>query len=130
MSENRPQAYASPAGTPEEPDRGERALGARTAVRRREDRALRGGAVLVDRQDSAIEPYVVCLLEHDVTDGRSGTTGKPQIVSRRVQYVRADPVAASALDEAGEPGEMRLGSQRRFTPSRRRIIGSQSDASL
>jgi hypothetical protein len=74
---------------------------------------LRRGAVVVDRHDSAIEPYVVCLLEHDVTDGRSGTTGKPQIVSRRVQYVRAD-LAASALDEAGEPGGIRLGSQRKF----------------
>lgn len=57
----------------------------------RHGEALRHGAVLVDRHDPAIEPYVVCLLEHDVTDGRTDAAGKPQVVSRRVQYVRADP---------------------------------------
>jgi len=52
--------------------------------------ALRHGAVLVDRHDTAVEPYVVCLLEHDVTDGRTDAGSKPQVVSRRVQYIRAD----------------------------------------
>ena len=55
---------------------------------------LRHGAVLVDRHDTAITPYVVCLLEHDVIDGRTDVSGKPQVVSRRVQYVRADPDGA------------------------------------
>ncbi len=52
---------------------------------------LRHGAVLVDRHDAAVDPYVVCLLEHDVTDSRADATGQPQIISRRVQYVRLDP---------------------------------------
>jgi superfamily II DNA or RNA helicase len=52
--------------------------------------SLRHGAVLVDRHDRAIDPYVVCLLEHDVTDGRTDRSGQPQVISRRVQYIRVD----------------------------------------
>lgn len=51
---------------------------------------LRHGSVLVDRHDPSLEPYVVGLLEHDVTDGRTDPSGKPQVISRRVQYVRVD----------------------------------------
>jgi len=55
---------------------------------------LRRGTIMIDKHDAAITPYVVCLLEHDVTDGRTDRTGHPQIVSRRVQYVRLDPDGA------------------------------------
>ena len=51
---------------------------------------LRHGAILTDRHDPSLHPYVVCLLEHDVTDGRT-LHGHPQVVSRRVQYTRIDP---------------------------------------
>lgn len=54
--------------------------------------ALRRGTILVDRADFNVEPYVVCLLEHDVTDGRTGRDGQAQVISRRAQYVRVDPV--------------------------------------
>lgn len=53
--------------------------------------ALRRGAILVDRADLNIQPYVVCLLEHDVTDGRTGRDGQPWVLSRRAQYLRVDP---------------------------------------
>jgi superfamily II DNA or RNA helicase len=56
----------------------------------RHNDALRHGAVLVDRNDVAITPFVVCLMEHDVTDGRADLRGNSQVVSRRVQYVRVD----------------------------------------
>ncbi|MEA5456740.1 helicase-related protein [Sinomonas sp. JGH33] len=56
--------------------------------------ALRRGAILVDRSDVATLPYVVSLLEHDVTDGRTGRDGQPQVISRRAQYVRVDPDGA------------------------------------
>ncbi len=49
----------------------------------RHSKTLRHGAVLVDRHDVGIDPYVVCLLEHDVTDGRTDLSGKPTVVSRR-----------------------------------------------
>ena len=52
---------------------------------------LRHGAVLVDRADPSLQPYVVCLLEHDITDARRGRDGQPHVVSRRAQYVRLDP---------------------------------------
>lgn len=52
--------------------------------------ALRRGTILIDRADISIAPYVVALLEHDVTDGRTGHDGQPQIISRRAQYVRVD----------------------------------------
>ncbi len=57
----------------------------------RHGNTLRHGAVLVDRHDVSTDPYVVCLLEHDVTDGRIDRSGNPQVISRRVQYVRVDP---------------------------------------
>jgi len=56
----------------------------------RHNEALRQGSILIDRNDPSIDAYVVCLLEHDVTDGRLDQTGHPQVVSRRVQYVRVD----------------------------------------
>jgi superfamily II DNA or RNA helicase len=52
--------------------------------------ALRRGAILIDRSDVATQPYVICLLEHDVTDGRITRSGQPWVVSRRAQYVRID----------------------------------------
>jgi superfamily II DNA or RNA helicase len=56
----------------------------------RHGETLRHGSVLVDRHDPSLDPYVVGLLEHDVTDGRTDPSGKPQVISRRVQYVRVD----------------------------------------
>lgn len=53
--------------------------------------ALRRGSLLIDRADLDTTPYVVCLLEHDVTDGRQGRDGQAQVISRRAQYVRVDP---------------------------------------
>jgi hypothetical protein len=44
----------------------------------------------VDRSDLTTKPYVVSLLEHDVTDGRTTRDGHPWVVSRRAQYVRID----------------------------------------
>jgi hypothetical protein len=58
--------------------------------------SLRHGTILIDKHDASLSPYVVCLLEHDITDGRVDRTGKPQVVSRRVQYVRVDPNGAIA----------------------------------
>lgn len=52
---------------------------------------LRHGTILVDKHDPSLTPYVVAMLEHDITDGRTDRTGHPQIVSRRVQYVRVNP---------------------------------------
>lgn len=62
-----------------------------SAISDRHHDALRRGAILVDGSDLSTQPYVVCLLEHDVTDGRVARDGHPLVVSRRAQYVRIDP---------------------------------------
>ncbi len=80
----------------------------------RHGEALRHGAVLFDRHDPSLDPYVVCLLEHDVTDGRLDAAGKPQVVSRRVQYVRADsdgaiaPIATTPIPNLEPPSDTEL----------------------
>jgi superfamily II DNA or RNA helicase len=51
---------------------------------------LRHGAVLIDKHDVSVDPYVVCLLEHDITDGRQDHKGRPLVVSRRAQFIRVD----------------------------------------
>lgn len=60
------------------------------AITDRHHDALRRGTVLIDRADLTVDPYVVCLLEHDVTDGRAGQDGQGLVISRRAQYVRVD----------------------------------------
>ena len=57
----------------------------------RYDETLRHGTVLVDKHDPAITPYVVCLLEHDITDGRQDQKGRPLVISSRAQFIRVDP---------------------------------------
>ena len=76
--------------------------------------ALRRGAILVDRSDLATQPYVVSLLEHDVTDGRTARDGQPCVVSRRAQYVRIDtdgsitPLSGSPIPNFEMPTEDEL----------------------
>ncbi|MEV6705007.1 helicase-related protein [Micromonospora wenchangensis] len=52
--------------------------------------SLRRGAILGDPTDPSITPYLVCLLEHDIVDGRTGKDGQPLVISRRAQYLRLD----------------------------------------
>lgn len=52
--------------------------------------ALRKGAILHDPSDPAVIPYLVCMLEHDMVDGRIGRDGQPLVISSRVQYLRLD----------------------------------------
>ena len=80
---------------------------------------LRHGTILIDKYDPSITPYVVCLLEHDITDGRTDRTGHPQIVSRRVQYVRVDPdgnitpIAQTPIPNLDVPSDEELATARR-----------------
>jgi SNF2 family DNA or RNA helicase len=80
-----------------------------SVVSDRHHEALRRGTILVDRSDVTTEPYVVSLLEHDVTDGRTARDGQPWVVSRRAQYVRLDvdgtitPLTGSPIPNFEEP---------------------------
>ena len=47
---------------------------------------MQRGAVLVDDTDHDTRLSAVVLLQHDVRDGRSTGTGKPHVVSRKLQF--------------------------------------------
>ncbi len=51
---------------------------------------LRTGAVLVDETASIETPRVICVLEHEIVDGRSNRQGDPLTVSKRMQFVEID----------------------------------------
>jgi superfamily II DNA or RNA helicase len=82
--------------------------------------ALRRGAILVNRSDLSIDPYVVSLLEHDVTDGRTGRDGQPWVISRRAQYVRIHtdetitPLTGSPIPNLEQPTDEELGLARQI----------------
>lgn len=62
-------------------------------VREEHDHLMKRGAVLVDETDTSDEITALFLLEHSVQDGRPTATGKPHIVSERLQF--------TAIDKAG-----------------------------
>jgi superfamily II DNA or RNA helicase len=51
---------------------------------------LERGAVLVDEADEGEEARALFYLEHAVADGRVGRDGRPQVISRRLQFVERD----------------------------------------
>ena len=65
-------------------------------VREKYDYLMRQGAVLVDDTDTGEDLSAVFLLEHDVRDGRQTSTGKPHIISEKLQF--------AALDKGGHAG--------------------------
>lgn len=52
---------------------------------------MRQGAIYVDDADVSETLSVVVLLEHDVRDGRTLASGKPNIISSRLQFVAIGP---------------------------------------
>ena len=86
-------------------------------------------AILVDRADVSTSPYVVCLLEHDVDDGRTGRDGQPHVISRRVQFVRIDPDGTISAARGAPYPEPRRRDRRRTAAAAtvlRRAMGSGS----
>lgn len=59
-------------------------------VREQYDHLMKQGAVLVDETDDNTELTAVFLLEHAVQDGRPTSTGKPHIISERLQFASVD----------------------------------------
>ena len=51
---------------------------------------LSHGAVLVDENDQSEDPRLLAYLEHGIRDGRTGTGGRPRLVSQRLQFVFLD----------------------------------------
>jgi hypothetical protein len=59
-------------------------------VREQHDHLMKRGAILVDDTDPGEEITALFLLEHSVQDGRPKATGKPHIVSERLQFAAID----------------------------------------
>nr|WP_244867514.1 helicase-related protein [Vannielia litorea] len=55
-------------------------------VREQYDHLMKRGAILVDDTDPGEEIAALFLLEHSVQDGRPTATGKPHVVSERLQF--------------------------------------------
>jgi superfamily II DNA or RNA helicase len=51
---------------------------------------LRQGAILVDETGRFEEPQVLVMLEHAVRDGRTDRSGRPHLLSQRLQFVLLD----------------------------------------
>ena len=48
---------------------------------------LRQGAVLLDPHDHGTEPHVLFILDHSIRDGTLRRDGRPNVISRRLQFV-------------------------------------------
>ena len=59
-------------------------------IRERHGHLMKRGAILVDDTDPGEEITALFLLEHSVRDGRTMATGKPHIVSERLQFAAID----------------------------------------
>ncbi|MDF2142628.1 helicase-related protein [Paenirhodobacter sp. CAU 1674] len=59
-------------------------------VRERYDHLMKRGAILIDDTDTGEEIEALFLLEHGVQDGRPTASGKPHIVSERLQFAAID----------------------------------------
>ena len=65
-------------------------------VREKYDYLMKQGAVFVDDSDIGEALSVVVLLEHDVRDGRPLATGRPHIVSEKLQFAAIGPDSNAA----------------------------------
>jgi superfamily II DNA or RNA helicase len=59
-------------------------------VREKYDHLMKQGAVLVDETEESEEISAIFLMEHSVQDGRTNRSGKPHIVSQKLQFVSID----------------------------------------
>jgi len=64
-------------------------------IRERYDYLMKQGAVLVDETDAGEDISAVFLLEHSVQDGRPTSTGKPHVISEKLQFVAIDRTGAA-----------------------------------
>ncbi|OYQ35726.1 RNA helicase [Sandarakinorhabdus cyanobacteriorum] len=64
-------------------------------IREQYDHLMKRGAIMVDDTDLSDEISALFLLEHSVQDARPTATGKPHIVSERLQFAAIDPHGSS-----------------------------------
>ena len=61
-----------------------------SVIREQYDHLMKRGAILVDDTDPGDEISTLFLLEHSVQDGRPTATGKPHIISEKLQFASID----------------------------------------
>ena len=59
-------------------------------IREDYDQLMKKGAILVDETDDGEDLSAIFLLEHSVQDGRATSTGKPHIISQKLQFASID----------------------------------------
>lgn len=59
-------------------------------VREDYDQLMKQGAILVDETDLGENISAIFLLEHSVQDGRTTSTGKPHVISQKLQFASVD----------------------------------------
>lgn len=59
-------------------------------IREDYDQLMKQGAILVDDTDMGSDLAAIFLLEHSVQDGRLTSTGKPHIISQKLQFAAVD----------------------------------------
>ena len=65
-------------------------------VREQHDHLMKQGAVMVDETDLGQDLSAIFLLEHGVQDGRPTSTGKPHIISEKLQFASIDKIGKAA----------------------------------
>lgn len=65
-------------------------------IREQYELLMRQGAILVDDTDTGENLSAIFLLEHSVQDGRTTSTGKPHVISQRMQFVAIDKTGRTA----------------------------------
>ncbi len=90
-------------------------------IREKYDYLMRQGAVLVDETDPGEELSAVVLLEHSVQDARTTATGKPHIVSQKLQF--------AAIGKDGEVSRAGVAPHLNLRPVRPEEVSLIEDAS-
>lgn len=70
-----------------------------SVVREKYDHLMKQGAVLVDDTDGGQEIQALFLLDHSIQDGRTTASGKPHIISQKLQFAAID--GKGAITNAG-----------------------------
>jgi superfamily II DNA or RNA helicase len=79
-------------------------------IRERYDHLMKRGAILVDDTDSGENIEALFLLEHSVQDGRTTATGRPHIISERLQF--------AAIDRAGNANNAGIAPHLNLRPAK------------
>lgn len=79
-------------------------------IREQNDHLMKQGAVLIDDTDDGTNVSAIFLLEHSVQDGRHTSSGKPHIISQKLQF--------ATIDESGDIANAGIAPHLNLRPAR------------